>query len=278
MTSFRKIYRLFAAALTLFAVVSCESIDEENRYVYVKPASVGRAILIEDYTGQNCLNCPNATDEIERLVAIYGDSVIIPVGIHSGGFGVSGVVSNQLGTFAGYKTDLGQRYYEHFGVESQPSGVVDRQGISEYAQWNNYIHSELQKPVQLSLSLSNQYDAATRQLTVKVSALGQDQSVSVTGKLQLWLVEDSLVSFQRLPDGSVNTTYTHNHVLRDAINGDWGTDITVAGGQMSEQTFTYTLPTYEAPQNWTPEHISVVAFVYNDNGVQQVTKKKIINQ
>lgn len=290
MTSLKKLYTLFVAALTIFAVVSCESISEENRYIPISPVNptpghdsdsivrpvAYRAVLIEDYTGQQCLNCPNATDEIERLIEIYGDSIIIPVGIHSGGFGVSGVITNALGSFAGYKTDLGQRYYDHFGIESQPSGNVDRQGVSEYNQWNNYINRELQKPVPCMLTLNNTYDAATRQLTVKVSAIAQDPIQGVSGKLQLWLVEDGLVSFQKLPSGSINTSYTHNHVLRDAINGDWGTDISVVGAEPVEQTFTYTLPVYEAPQNWTPEHISIVAFIYNDNGVQQVTRKKII--
>lgn len=293
MASLKKLYTLVLAALTLVAAVSCESISEDNRYIPIAPSNpdtpvtpghdsdtvvrpkVYRAVLIEDYTGQQCLNCPNATDEIERLVEIYGDSVIIPVGIHSGSFGVSGVIKNSLGTFAGYKTDLGQRYFEHFGIESQPSGNVDRQGVSEYAQWNTYIHRELQKPILLSLTLNNEYDPATRMLTVKVSALGVDASAPVSGKLQLLLVEDGLVSFQRLPSGDFDTHYTHNHVLRDAINGDWGTDITV-GAEPVEQTFTYKLPEYEAPQNWIPENISVIAFVYNDNGVQQVTRKKII--
>ena len=54
-----KIKNLFlgvATAAMAMAAASCSNIDEGDRLIYVKPAEVGRAILIEDFTGQKCIN------------------------------------------------------------------------------------------------------------------------------------------------------------------------------------------------------------------------------
>ena len=50
------------SAIITLAAASCSNIDEDERLIYVKPADVGRAVLIEDFTGQKCVNCPTGTD------------------------------------------------------------------------------------------------------------------------------------------------------------------------------------------------------------------------
>lgn len=43
-----------ASAIAIFATVACREVDPNDRLIYVKPAEVGRAVLIEDYTGRVC--------------------------------------------------------------------------------------------------------------------------------------------------------------------------------------------------------------------------------
>lgn len=92
------------------------------------------------------------------------------------------------------------------------------------------------------------------------------------GKLQLWIVEDNVTAFQMMPDGTRNDNYIHQHVFRAAVNGDWGEDVSVKEGYdlLNANTFTVS-------SEWKLENLSVVAFVYNDNGVLQVTKTKILD-
>ena len=45
----------------------------------------------------------------------------------------------------------------------------------------------------------------------------------------------------------------------------------VKEGEATNKQYTYTLP-----ENWNAENVSVVAFVYNDNGVEQTVKKAIV--
>ena len=67
--------------LATLLMQACGDIAEEDRLIYVKPAAVERSVLIEDFTGQRCVNCPNAADEIAKLHEQYGDA-IIAVSIH----------------------------------------------------------------------------------------------------------------------------------------------------------------------------------------------------
>ena len=85
----------------------------------------------------------------------------------------------------------------------------------------------------------------------------------------MWLLEDSVTAFQQLPDGTTDKTYLHRHVFRTAINGAWGEDVEVREGEMLNEEHSLTLS-----KEWNPGRLSVVAFIYNDDGVEQVTQVK----
>ncbi len=247
-------------ALTLLLLASCSHIDVEDRLIPVGPVSVNRAVLIEDFTGQRCSNCPLAADLIENLQEQYGSDVVIAVGIHSGA----------MGKGTPLRTDLGDEYYNHWGVEYQPIGLVNRNGLTDYTSWNLQVYNEIQKPAFIQMGLENVYDADTRNLNITVSA--QSTADTKAAKLQLWLVEDGIVSLQFLPDGSKNPDYVHQHVLRASVNGTWGDQTTLANGE--EQTFRYS---YVLDEAWKAENMSLIAFFYDETGVLQVTKAKISN-
>ena len=73
-----------------------------------------------------------------------------------------------------------------------------------------------------------------------------------------------------MPDGSINKGYVHNHVLRTAVNGTWGEAIHLAAGEQKTQQLTQAISS-----DWNAEKLSIVAFVYNDNGVEQAIKTNI---
>ena len=113
------------------------------------------------------------------------------------------------------------------------------------------------------------YDEETRKAAIEVQTIGLDQAL-VSGKLQVWLVEDSIDSFQLMPDGSRQEHYNHMHVFRASVNDPWGDDVSVAHGQVATNSYSLTLN-----PEWVPEHCSVVTFLYNVDGVKQVAKKKL---
>lgn len=267
-----KIKNLFlgvATAAMAMAAASCSNIDEGDRLIYVKPAEVGRAILIEDFTGQRCINCPTGTEIINGIVDTYGEDNVIAVGIHSGPLGFAGNSKT-----VGLMTDTGNEYYTRWDKENkmgQPWVIFNRKTSpdSHYNNWAAMVGTIISEKANLSVKIDNAYDAATRTLTTTVEADGVNGTVN--GKLQVWIVEDGVPALQMMPDGSANKEYIHNHVFRAAVNGTWGEDVTVKEGETTTKQYSYVLP-----EKWNADNIAVVAFVYNDGGVENVAKKHLV--
>ena len=272
---------------------SCSNIDEAERLVVVnvmerdtitKPDTIPsdtiatdtidyfkgmeRNVLIEDFTGQNCVNCPNATDLIVQLQEMYGHDRIIAVGIHSGPLGVKPSKNPE-----GLATDLGDTYYNFWAIEMQPYGVIDRSdGKLPTDWWTAKINWDLDSE-QPSPSVNVWVNATVgddRKADIKVTLAAFEH---FSGKLQVWLVEDGITAFQKMPDGTTKRDYVHNHVLRDAVNGDWGDDFTVEYDDLKSFSYSYTIP-----EEWNTDNLYVVAFAYNDDKVTQVVRAPIDNK
>ena len=249
----------FSVALCV-ALAACSHIDEDERLIYEKPAPVTRAVLLEDFTGQRCANCPRGTDVINALHAELGDSTVIAVSIHGGPLAFKGNARS-----LGLATALGDEYYSHWRLDYQPVALVDRHGAVNYTDWTRAVKEELTKTAPLQLNVAAAL--AGNDIHITVSALGTDGGT--TGRLQVWLLEDSITAMQTMPDGKVNTSYVHNHVLRTAVNGTWGEDFTIAEGETKTVAMSQPLS-----EEWRSDQLTVVAFVYNDEGVQQAAKAR----
>lgn len=260
--------KIYFTILMLAVLAACDEVSIEDRLTYVEPPEVGRAVLIEDFTGQYCVNCPRATSEIERMVEEYGDSTVIAVAIHSGPF------SKQKGVASPLYTEVGDMYFSTWGLQGQPVGLVDRLYSStpfSYTDWAAGVNYEIGFKAPVTFMMTSSCDPDTRDAVVEVQTIGLD-STAVSGKLQVWLVEDSIDSFQLMPDGSVNEHYNHMHVFRASINDPWGDAITVNHGQVAVKNYSFALE-----PAWVPEHCSIVTFLYDASGVRQVAKKKLID-
>lgn len=260
----KKIFDILILALATLS--ACDEVTPDKRLTYVEPPEVKRAVLIEDFTGQYCVNCPRATEEIERLVEEYGDSVVIAVAIHSGPFGKLKGVPSPL------YTEVGDEYFNRWGLSAQPIGLVDRLFESmplSYTDWAGGVNYEMAYKAPVSFVMSTSYDDETRQASIEVQTIGIDSAL-VSGQLQVWLTEDSIDSFQYMPDGSVNDHYNHMHVFRASVNDPWGDDLSVGHGEVAMKNYSI-----ELKPDWVPEHCSVVTFFYDSDGVHHVAKKPL---
>ena len=264
----KKLYYIFLMWAALGLMVACDEVSVNDRLIYVEPPQVSRAVLIEDYTGQYCVNCPRATEEIERLIEQYGDSIVIAVAIHSGPFGKSKGEPSPL------YTEVGDMYFNTWGMSAQPIGLIDRLFGStpfSYTDWAGGVNYEVAIDPPVSFLTDIDYDAETRDAAIEVQTIGLDSAL-VSGKLQVWLVEDSIDSFQLMPDGSREEHYNHMHVFRASVNDPWGDALSVSHGQVAVKNYELKLD-----PAWVPEHCSVVTFLYDDSGVHQVAKKRLID-
>lgn len=251
-------------------LMSCDYIEEADRLIAVDDVHTDtpidtlktaiKNVLLEDFTGQRCSNCPTGTEVIEQLQEIYGER-LIAVGIHGGPLGFKGTA-----TVLGLATDVGDEYYSHWQLEYQPVGLVDRHGAVNYTEWAKAVRDEMALTSDVKMEVQAIFDGSKIDITVMEEAYND-----YTGMLQVWLLEDGITAIQTMPDGTNNRNYVHNHVLRTPVNGDWGKAITIGKGEQDLQNYQQAVD-----EAWNAANLSVVAFVYNDRGVMQVTKGKVI--
>lgn len=254
--------------IVLLAVVAlltgCDSVGSDERLIEIPAATVQRNVLIEDFTGQRCIFCPAASEAIAEQQKIYGADRLIAVGIHAGPLAI------KSGTgFVGLRTDVGDTYYKYWAVPNVPKAIINRRGgVLSKDAWAGRIYDEFAQTTTINIALQCQYDAATRQ--VKIETNLKTLSEDVKGRLQLWLVEDSVVAPQLFPNNKMDKEYVHNHVFRAAINGEWGTELTLSSMRTHVEHTSYRLPEDVVSGNaW------IVGFVYNDSGVLQVVRQKV---
>ena len=259
--------KIFLCSLVSLFTMACDHIDDNDRLIYVEPETVKRCVLLEDFTGQKCVNCPRGTKVIEQLQEAYGEG-IIAVGIHSGPLGFKGNA-----TALGLATDLGDEYYNHWQLEYQPVGLINRHGAVNYTDWMTKVREEMTKTSTIDMSLEASLSGNQITINVTETSLGD----TYNGKLQIWVLEDSITATQTrhdpIDDDNVtinDKNYVHNHVLRCAVNGSWGESVTLAAGEPKTQTYQQAVDAA-----WNAAHLSIVAFVYNDNGVEQAIRKVV---
>lgn len=268
---------LYFILLSLLAFASCSKDERENRLtekVIALPDDddddpFKQYVLIEDFTGQRCVNCPSAAELIHGVSETFGESVI-PVGIHGGSFGQNTPLANALGS-------LGSYCYDQWGGNSlpQPSVLVNRRPggmLSNVSEIESKLFDNVRAETQKKSTVGfKQVEIATKigsdSYTISFELIAKEGIPSAN--LQLWVVEDGIDSYQFYSDGRHN--YTHNHVLRGSITENLGDVISLSKTDPLQKQYTYT---HNAA--WNLDNVSIVAIVSSpDKGVLQVHKIKL---
>ena len=69
MTMKKHLIYIIGIAASLFT--ACENISEDERLLDVEGVTAQRVVLLEDYTGQACVNCPEAHKEAQKVQASH---------------------------------------------------------------------------------------------------------------------------------------------------------------------------------------------------------------
>lgn len=252
---------------------SCDNVDEKDRYIEVEPVTASRAVLVEEFSGEECVNCPDGADILHGIQETYGDDKVIVVTIHAGSFGVR---PGELNGFAGLVTDQGEQICSQHGISAFPSAVIDRNGGNRQNmnEWLTYITSALSVPAYLNLDVESTYDSGTGMINIKVTGNATDD---VSGNLHVWITESGIIGAQlctkdRNPAGG-EWFYEHNHIFRTSVNDLAGTPVSYAfDGEPVESTFSI-----KCDEAWNADNLDVVVFVDNAGGVAQAATAKVEN-
>jgi hypothetical protein len=230
-----------------------------------------RTVLLEDYTGFRCSNCPQAAEELKRIECTYGARVV-PLAVH---------VSE---TFAAPENNA---YDIEFGNSLfLPNGLINRNEYDGlfpqlYNSWEGHVANVLAQPPEALLDLDVTYNQGTREATalLKVSALIDMNAAPY--RLVVLLSEDSIVDWQsdNRMDPPKLSDYVHMHALRDGFTTAWG-DAINSGGSMSAG-FTETVSkSLVIDAEYVDHNCNVVAFIFRDDTkeVIQAEYKPVIEE
>lgn len=251
----------FLYILPLLAFLTACDIDEEDRYIETGPVNVERKVLLEEFTGQTCTNCPDAHKIIENLEEQYGDDLIV-VSIHAGHFGIMKPY--------GLMQEEGDTYANRWNITAYPAGVINRNsGVENMSQWSATIMEDFKQTTDLQLSLEAQLSDDGKKIEVFTTMVSPD---NLQGSLQLWVVENGITALQ-FDGNDVRMDYVHNNVFRGCVNGVWGEEIPLAGGVIK-----YVSNEVALDEEWVVDNLRIVGFYYNTSGVVQVERCKIAKE
>ena len=75
--------KISAIALACIALTACNEVDPDDRFEELPAVSCKRTVLLEEFTGQECTNCPDAHRLVANLHEQYGEQ-LVSVAIHAG--------------------------------------------------------------------------------------------------------------------------------------------------------------------------------------------------
>lgn len=215
-----------------------------------------RTGLLEDFTGINCVNCPDGHAVMASVAAAAPGRVSL-VGVHAGGFATPGAGQLDL------RTPFGTSLNSFYGVNAYPTGMVNRRPyngtlVMGRGSWASAMDAVLALPSPVNLGVESQYDASAQLLTVVVQAHYTADGTGGDDRISVLLTENHIIGYQS--GGSAN--YDHKHVLRTYLTELWGDPMGAStAGSSVERTYTFPVPA-----GWNMDNCEVTAFVSEHQG------------
>lgn len=285
-------------AATALAVSSCDVVDapyfknpvdpgdtllKDTSDVVVTTGAL-QNVLLEDYTGHTCGNCPAAADVAKEIVKKNPDRVVV-LAVHVS----EQFAAPQLPDYPyDFRTVVGNTLDATFRNSriGLPNGLVNRtrydsRFVQSQNSWDPATSAQLALSPKIALNLSHTYHSDQRTIvaTVRAEYLAPgepDYSVVV------FIVENGIIGDQadyRLNPNSHVEDYEFEHVLRGTMNGTWGDSLSSAAEPVGK-TVTKTLR-FVVPEgiDWKLENCELIAYVIRrkddqTRDVLQVVKQK----
>ena len=262
-------FTLAAAAMMLF-VSGCDKIDINNTHKPFNPSGHGKTVLIKDFTGVRCVNCPAAAEAVHELQHELGEDRVFIMSVHAG------YLAQPIGKFPDFTTPEGTAWYGN--NSSNPLFSVDHVALTD---GNTLYVEQIDAPLSDALA-ENQtfevfttanYDEETRQLGIETDVVA---TADVVGNfyVTVCLLEDSIVGRQVVP-GGIDTAYVFRNVFRGTVNGADG-DTFYNGPVYIDDEYIYKY-NIELDSAYNADQCYVMVYLYDktDGKILQTNLKKI---
>ena len=257
-------------AILLVAAVSCDKIDINNTHKPYEPTGGNKTVLVKDFTGARCVNCPAAAEAVHQLQQLLGENRIFIMSVHAG------FLAQPMGSFPDFLTEEGTAWYNNH--DSNPLFTVDHVALTDgntlnVEQIDVPVAEALLEPQLFNITINNTYDEASRRLSVenRISPMGNGE-----GKYYatVCLVEDSIVGWQTIP-GGVDREYVFRNVFRGTLNGADGQLVSDGSYYIDDSFNANGSMVLDSTFNVDQCYIMTYLYDYEEGKIMQTAVKKI---
>ncbi len=260
------------SALALILMAACKPMPESERFIPNEiETTKGRSVLIEDYSGVGCINCPGAAQTITEAAQPHGNKVVI-VALHGSNTGIG---TRPKEDPKGLYNLEAKTYFERLHSDKLPVATFNRRPLASNgdktfstsaAQWPGEMQAVRELPQLYKIDL--QVSESNRKVTAQCTATALEGAEVATDPelyLQLWLIEDDIIAPQHF-SARLQEDYQHNHIFRQTLNG--------IDGEAYQLGKSYDKTSAIEREVINPDHCSVIAILYDHKTgeVYEVTK------
>ncbi len=273
------IYKISFVSFLILQLSACTDWEQNTPIIVTGGIKTEKVILIEEFTGASCPNCPAGTSELERISDLYPDNIVI-IGVHSK-FLAEPVNSNDPDLRTPDSENIEKFLGNYFG---KPEAAFNRKLFSGKSNirigrpdsWINFVEEELTINPVARLSIQNNFDESTRELSISLTTTALEE-ISFPLYLHIAITESEIHTAQKNSSGIIDD-FIHKHVLRKLITPTEGAFLTdkISKSSSITKNYKFTLPTDTIL--WNADNVNVVAFISKnstDKTVIQATEGKI---
>jgi len=233
-----------------------------------------RNILIEDFTGHKCTFCPQAATEAENIEQANPGRVFVTA-IHTSPDGIGPFQSTEAPDFThDFTCTEGLEIGVYFGNDwpsssfiGNPKGTISRinDGTGQVTlgpgNWSASATAALTaNSLKVNLQAASNYFPSTQGYFLHTEVEVLDAALTNELDIVVYVVEDSIIKPQKMPDNSINMNYIHRNVMIGTIDGRaFGKELDDAHKDANgKYYFDYS---YKLPILYNPDNMHVIIYV-----------------
>lgn len=211
-----------------------------------------RNVLIEEFTTEKCVYCPDAAAGLHEFMITYPDlAQRTAVACHHAGYYTDWLTidaDNDYTWFYDDGTYAPAFMYDRFAWDDV-TPVVSR------GYYKEYVEARLDEPSYVGIDMRTAFDGDD--LNISINCQRGWNFCDTPARITLFLTEDNIDAINQ---SGASGKYVHQHVLR-AVNETWGS---VLDWYENFASYTYT---FKIDPSWKTEDLKVLAFVssYDSN-------------
>ena len=226
-----------------------------NAQTLVDTSLHNKNIVLEEFTGIHCTFCPDGHVVAQSIYNAYPQRVSL-INVHTGGYANPSVGEPD------FRTVFGSSLSSQSNLSGYPAGTVNRHLFFNLSQnggtamsrsdWQLATIITLGELSPVNIGSIAQYDTINNLLIIDVEIYYTDTQSVFLNYLNIAITQDSVLGPQTgaqqfnsaaIVPGPWQPTYSHQHMLRHLVTGQWGAVIDpITPGALISRRYTWQVP------------------------------------